>query len=135
MRATRVAGKLGWLALAVAAVVAALSACSREASRPFAVAAGPASVTLREFSRQAGVEIAFDGRAVEGVFTLAVNGRFTPREALVRMLAHTDLKVERASTSDAFAVVKIQRQSRLVSGTATNPVAEAVGSQSRENSR
>jgi iron complex outermembrane receptor protein len=57
----------------------------------FHLDAGDATLTLNEFSRQAGLQLLFDFSVVRGRTTQAVNGIFEPREALRRMLANTGL--------------------------------------------
>lgn len=113
-------GKLSAIITLVVTVFV-FSGCTREPRQLFAVEAGPASITLREFSRQAGVEIAFDVQSVGGVSTNTIRGRFTPREALERMLKRSELRVEQESPAGAFAVVRIQRQEGPQSRVLTAP--------------
>jgi iron complex outermembrane receptor protein len=73
-------------------------------TRTFDVPAGGAEVTLKEFTRQARVQLVFDSDKVAGVRTAAVQGEVSPRVALDRMFAGTGLVAEQDKTSGAFTV-------------------------------
>jgi outer membrane receptor protein involved in Fe transport len=62
-----------------------------EASIPFSIAAGDASVTLLQYSEQSGVAVVYLLDQVHLVRTHPVNGRYTPQEALDTMLRGTAL--------------------------------------------
>jgi len=57
----------------------------------FHIEAGDATLTLNEFSRQAGLQLLFDFSVVRGRTTHAVKGAYEPSDALRRMLASTGL--------------------------------------------
>ena len=70
----------------------------------FAIPAGEAEGALRQFSQQAGVELVFSVDKVEGVATHAVDGDYTPLEALNAMLSGTRLAVVQDRATGALAV-------------------------------
>src|SRR5258708_6785938 len=61
--------------------------------RTFSVPADAAEQSLKRFSAQSGVQLVFSPEVTDGVRTNAVNGEFTPLEAVNRMLAGTNLQV------------------------------------------
>src|SRR5436309_94431 len=76
------------LALAFASV-----APAAEKKRRFDLPAGEAVTALKQFSEQSGEQIVYPIAQVRRVRTNAVRGELTPREALERMLAGTELRV------------------------------------------
>jgi outer membrane receptor protein involved in Fe transport len=90
------------LALAAAAPASAASA----AKVAFNLPAAAAERALKEFSAQSGLEVLFVTESVAGVRTAAVQGAFTPREALDRLLAGTPLV---ASQDPASGALRIRR--------------------------
>ena len=70
----------------------------------FEIPAGDAEKTLLQVLSAAHVEMLFRREQVQGVRTNAVNGEFTPREALEKMLAGTPLEL-RFSDDDTFVAV------------------------------
>jgi len=70
----------------------------------FTVDAGDAGATIKLFAKQANVQVMFPTEQMVGVSTNAVAGDFTPREALVRMLAGTPFVVIEDPDSGALAV-------------------------------
>ncbi len=93
--------------------IVALVSCSSKEKRSLDIRAGLATDTLKEFARQAEVEIIFDMQSVYGVHTNAVSGDFDPRSALSIMLQGTPLKVDYDSESGAFAVIRIELSSLM----------------------
>lgn len=91
---------IGWCLLAGVARAA------DSAPRDFSIPAGDAAVTLAEFARQSGEQIAFFSDNVRGQPTPAIEGRLTPYEALQRMLANTNLTVRRDPGTGAMTVVR-----------------------------
>ena len=87
----------------VAAAMVALSAPVARAQQPqaaqqaqeqaFSIAAQPMAGALRQFSQQAQQQVLFDPQIVAGRTAPAVQGRFTPRQALDRLLAGTGVTV------------------------------------------
>ncbi|MBL9206701.1 MAG: TonB-dependent receptor plug domain-containing protein [Opitutaceae bacterium] len=61
--------------------------------RVFNVPAGEAVDTIKQTAQQGGVEIVFLAETVRGVRTAAVRGKFTPRDALDRLVNNTGLKI------------------------------------------
>src|SRR5262245_13916092 len=96
------------LAIFAALILSALTASSLRAEpRPFAIPAGSARATLREFARQPGEQFIFSSRKVSGVSTRAVRGDFEPVEALALMLAGTPLAPVKDDQSGALSVSRL----------------------------
>lgn len=81
---------------AVAAVAAAICAptVAHAETRSFNVAAQPASNGIREFAKQAGIQITISGPATRGRTTNAVQGSLDTRAALDQLLSGTGLSVQ-----------------------------------------
>ncbi len=75
-------------------------------TRSFDLEAGDAKTTLREFARQARLDVVMDRRDVQGVQTNEVSGLLEPRIALERMLEGTLLVFKEDLESGAFAVTR-----------------------------
>ena len=109
------------LAAIAALLLAAVLAHSRAtAASPevveFHIAAGDATLTLNEFSRQAGLQLLFDFNVVKGRVTQAIDGSYEPRDALRHMLEKTGLHFD-VVNERTLAVTPIRSAS--ASGTAT----------------
>lgn len=93
--------------------------------RSFALAAGEAEKTLEAFSDQADVQIVFLVGDVRGVKTQPVRGTFAIREALDRLIAHTELRVEVEGKTGAYVIKRdrIPRPASTPSRTA-NPATD-----------
>ncbi len=74
--------------------------------RAFNIPAGEAARTLRQFSEQADLDLLFSLDAVGGEFTRAVDGRFTPSEAIAQLLRGTPLRAERHAASGGYAITR-----------------------------
>lgn len=72
--------------------------------RAFNLPRGDAAVTLKQFAAAAGTPIVYLVDRVRGATTNAVNGEFTPREALDRMLAGSALEAEQDAATGALVV-------------------------------
>lgn len=70
----------------------------------YQLSGGDASVTLREFSRLAGIQLVFPLSAVRGVKTRSLAGPFTAAEALRQLLAGTPLEAVHDEATGAWAV-------------------------------
>src|SRR5579872_1970899 len=79
-------------------LVLGLSSAAVADPRPFDVPAGEASSALRDFARQAGLQLLFDYAAVKQVRTHAISGQFEPEAALTEMLQGTGLKFQKVTT-------------------------------------
>ncbi|VFR21555.1 TonB-dependent receptor [plant metagenome] len=91
--------------LALLAVAAVNSAAAQTGDKKtFSVPAQPAAAALNSFASQADVTLVFSPDAMAGIQTGAVNGDYTPEEALQRLLAGTGLGWERTQEG-ALAVV------------------------------
>src|SRR5260221_9069353 len=65
--------------------------------RAFEVPAGDAATELREFAKQAGLQILFNFNAVTPIRTRAVSGEMEPEAALTQMIRGTGLEFERVN--------------------------------------
>lgn len=87
---------------AVAALVLMAGSASRagefvagdEQPRLFSIPAQPLAAALQVFGQLAGVQLLYESKSAEGRQSAAVEGRYTSHEALIRLLAGTDLKVQ-----------------------------------------
>lgn len=61
--------------------------------RSFSVPAGPATQSVPQFARQAGLQILMSARAANGIRTRPVNGAHEARRGLERMLAGSGLRI------------------------------------------
>jgi TonB-dependent receptor len=75
-------------------------------TRPFRIPPGEASATLKQFAAQAEREIMFPADLLAGVKTNRVEGHFTPRSALDRLIANTGLSVVEDTRTGALMVVR-----------------------------
>ncbi|MEO7412777.1 MAG: TonB-dependent receptor plug domain-containing protein, partial [Opitutaceae bacterium] len=80
------------------------SLAATEATRRFDVPAGEAADTLKRAAQQGGIEIAFFVETVRGVRTRELQGHFTAREALDRLVAGTDLTIIANRRDSTFTV-------------------------------
>lgn len=80
-------------AMAVAAVAICLPAAAQAETRTFDVPAQQASDGVREFARQAGIQITLAGRDGEGRMTNPVQGNLDIHEALKRLVAGTGIAI------------------------------------------
>lgn len=70
----------------------------------YQLSGGDASITLREFSRLAGIQLVFPLSAVRGVKTQSLVGPYTAAEALRQLLACTPLEAVHDDATGAWAV-------------------------------
>ena len=94
--------------LAATLCLLALTACSYPDERSLNIPEGLASHTLKEFAKQADVEIIFNPPSVSEVRTNPVVGKMSPRAALELMLSGTALVFERDPETGAYAVTSNQ---------------------------
>ena len=85
-------------------LISSLHAAATPEKQVFDVPAGNAPQTLKQFAVQAKSEIVFAADRIDGVKTNAVQGVFTPREAIGIMLVDTGLAVTQDQKTGAFAV-------------------------------
>lgn len=76
-------------------------------TRTFDIAAGAAETTLRQFSEQANVQFLFSSAKVAGVRTNAVKGEHTPKDALDRLVAGTELRTVHDARTGALTVDRV----------------------------
>jgi len=81
------------------------SATAAPAAVHFEIPAGDAPQTLSLFLKASRIEMLYRLDKVRGVKTNAVNGDFTPHEALEKMLAGTPLGAQ-FNQDDSFAMVE-----------------------------
>ena len=74
----------------------------------FNIPAGEAPVTLQQFSEQSGVQLLYAADQVQGVRTVAVYGKFSPLDALNRLLAKSDLFAMRDEKTGALTINRKQ---------------------------
>lgn len=78
--------------------------CNENDKQSINIPEGYASQTLKDFAKQADVEIIFDAPSVVNIKTNSVNGHMSPEEALGTMLAGTSLVFRRDPSTGAYAV-------------------------------
>ncbi len=96
------------LFIAIGSLLLLLSSCTEKEKLSLNIPEGFATNTLKEFARQANVEIIFDPQSVHGVKTNAVNGDHDPQSALRIMLKDTPLTVDFDTETGAYAVIRIK---------------------------
>jgi iron complex outermembrane receptor protein len=72
----------------------------------FRIPAGDAAITLRQFSQLARISVVFPIDLVRGVATHAIDGSYTPREALTHLIAGTELSAIEDPATGSFAVTR-----------------------------
>lgn len=111
---------LGWMLVTAAFMVATstpVAAQTPEQARRFDIPAEPAAQALNEWARQAGTQIVFPYDAVQGRSTPAVNGQFTPQQALEQLIRPLGLTV---SSSNGTTTI-LARAPATVSAQAASP--------------
>ncbi len=78
---------------------------TKAVKKTFAIPAGDAVSALKRFMTQSGEQLIYKVESLEGVRTEAVQGSFTPREALERMLVRTGLAVVQDDKNGVLAIV------------------------------
>lgn len=81
--------------------------CAKTEKQSLNIPAGFATHTLKEFARQAKVEIIFDPQSVYGVKTHSVDGDYDPHSALQIMLEDTPLRVDYDDETGAYAIIRV----------------------------
>jgi hypothetical protein len=85
-----------------------LPACSYRVKYTLDIPEGPAALTLKEFAKQAEVEIVFKAASVGEIRTNAVHGLMTPEAGLDVMLSGTSLQFDVELETGAYAVTVIE---------------------------
>lgn len=88
-----IAGSCLAIAAAVYSVPAVAQVQSQDQVRPFNIPVQEASSGIRLFAQQAGIQVIASSEATAGVRTRALNGRFSVRDGLNRLIAGTGLVV------------------------------------------
>lgn len=97
-----------WLrAMVLGTLLFASARAAEDAKRNYNLPAGDAAAVLRQFSEISGRETLYAAEVVRGIRTNAVQGEFTAREALNRILAGTPLMVVQDEKTGAFAVSRV----------------------------
>lgn len=91
-------------------------------TKSFDVPAGDASITIKQFAKQADRAIMYPSEPLTGVQTSAIKGNFTPHEALDRMLAGTDFVAIEDVKSGALAVKRVNGPNAQRAALANNSV-------------
>ncbi len=76
----------------------------------FEIKSGEATSTLPQIARQGTVDVMFAVGIAKGVQTNAVDGTYTPLEALEIMLANTPLKIVEDRETGAFAITRVSEE-------------------------
>lgn len=84
-----------------------------ETRRSFDLPRGDAATTLSQFAGISGTQIVFMMDKVRGQRTNAVKGKYSPREALDRMLAGTELVATMDSTTGALVITRRRSDASL----------------------
>lgn len=103
------------LILSISICLLALTGCGKLEKHSIDVPEGYASQALKEFAKQADIEIVFNAPSVANVKTNAVSGRMTPLVALDLMLSGTNLVFERDKETGAYAVTAIDESETVAS--------------------
>lgn len=72
--------------------------------KSFAIPAGTADKSLKQFATQSGVEVVYPAEVVRGVRTPEVKGEMTPAEAVGRLLNGTGLASAQDKKTGAFSI-------------------------------
>ena len=112
-----------WFCVFLASLCLAGAAPPSELPRSFDIHAGDAAETLRLAAHQGGLEIVFFTETVRGVHTAALHGRFTPHEALRRLIADTGLEI--VATDIARTITVRRRASSAAAPVALSPPASS----------
>lgn len=92
------------LLLALTALVSSARDGASAAKRHYALPGGDATATLRQFVEQSGEQVVYLVPKVQGVTTHAVQGEFTAREVLDRMVRNTALVIVRDEKTGALMI-------------------------------
>lgn len=101
-------GASAFVLLVCAIAIAIFSSCSNNEKKLLNIPAGQATQTLKEFARQARVDIIFDPQSVDGIQTHSVDGNYDPQLALRLMLKDTPLSVDFDSETGAYAIIRVE---------------------------
>lgn len=107
---------------AIAVTATPVAAAAQDNRRSFDIPAQAASGALNEWARQAGAQIVFPYDAVSGRSSPGLRGRFTPDEALARLIAPLGLRV--ASSSDGIVTLRAGGADASGEGAAADGAAE-----------
>ena len=98
-------GPLLTLAVLLAALfVSGGAGAAEQTAKSFNLSAGTAAKALRRFTEQSGIPVLFGTETAAQVRTNAVQGEFTPTEAMARLLANTGLVVTANEKTGALTV-------------------------------
>lgn len=120
------------------ATAAPATAATTQAAQALQLPAQPLAAALRQLAREAGVPILFADDAVAGHQASALQGRYTPRQALEQLLAGSGLNIEQRG--GGFAVVPAARAAASTAALASQqsdstPSAGALGAVTVVSSR
>ena len=90
----------------VVTVLIVSTACSSKNQSTLNIPEGDAAYTLKEFARQAEVEIIYNPQSVYGVKTNTVIGKYYPQSALRVMLSGTILTIDYDEETGAYGVMR-----------------------------
>lgn len=95
--------RLPWLATFFICVLASLPLVAAE-KKNFDIPAGTADRALKAFTSQSGSELVYPAEIARGVKTNAVQGEFTAKEALQRVVAGSDLVISQDAKTGVLTV-------------------------------
>jgi len=111
-----------WLPLLVLLHAVGASFAAPTPTADFSLPAGPAHERLKLAAQQGNVEVLISTDVPESATTRAVQGRFTPQEALERMLADTPFAAVPVSGGKAFGILrKSPRSAPRADGESNHP--------------
>ncbi|NJM55307.1 MAG: hypothetical protein HC841_04795, partial [Verrucomicrobiae bacterium] len=101
-----------------------ISELRRDDRVEFEIPSGPAEATLQAFTEASQVLVIYVFEQLQGIRTHAVKGRYTPREALDRMLADTPLSVVVDAESGSL-IVQLQDRASVAPASTNDHVVSA----------
>lgn len=84
--------------------LAAVAFAGADEKKNYALPAGTAEKSLKQFVTQSGIEVIYPAEVVRGVRTPEVKGQMTPAEAVERLLAGTGLASTQDPRTGAFSI-------------------------------
>ncbi len=112
----------------------ALLIAAEEGKRTFKISSSGAEAALKAFSEQSGRQVIAPTDLVKGVRTQAVQGEFTPREALDRLLLKSGLTAHFDDASGAFAIVREEARAPVAPKVVPTRVRDSSGARAGRDS-
>jgi hypothetical protein len=118
---SRFFGRCFKLIVATTLAVGGFMLAAEPALRDFDLPADVAAKSLKIFAQQAETEILIQAELGREVRTRAVKGRYTPREAIERMLASTGLTVKEDAETRSMAIIPVAKADLSSNASPTTP--------------